>query len=184
MPLSAINEVQIDYQVDASDMGPLIATLIDEHKERRVDSDDPALRERIGAEVAIAKEGGAFRKAIMNIGQLTPFTCPECHGALVMLQEGQMNRYRCHTGHAFSESALLDGVMETTEDMLWQTLRSMEEAVMVLQHMARHLEEAGATSHAGSYYAKAKEIEARSRAFQEVVLKQEGRRAHERLVGE
>jgi two-component system, chemotaxis family, protein-glutamate methylesterase/glutaminase len=58
-------------------------------------------------EVQIASENNAFQKGIMEVGTLTPFTCPECHGALVRIAEGKMSRFRCHTGPAYTDSALL-----------------------------------------------------------------------------
>ena len=42
-------------------------------------------------------------------GPLSPYTCPECHGVLVQLQDGDFTRFRCHTGHAYSPSSILGG---------------------------------------------------------------------------
>jgi two-component system chemotaxis response regulator CheB len=73
-----------------------------------------------------------------QLGTPTPFTCPECHGVLLQVSEGLLSRFRCHTGHAYSDSALLSAVMETTGDMMWQVIRSFEEVVMLLTHIGQH----------------------------------------------
>jgi len=47
------------------------------------------------------------------------FTCPECHGFLVSIKDGERSGFRCHTGHAFCADALLASVTESIEDSLW-----------------------------------------------------------------
>lgn len=77
--------------------------------------------------------------AIMNMGELTPFTCPACHGTLVRLTEGNILRFRCHTGHAYTASALLDELSQFVEDILWQAVRVTEEKAMLEKNIAGHL---------------------------------------------
>lgn len=83
--------------------------------------------ERLALEVNIATSDNAFERGIMDLGDMAPFTCPSCNGALVRLKEENRVRYRCHTGHAFSASALLAGISESVEDKLWQAMRGLEE---------------------------------------------------------
>jgi two-component system chemotaxis response regulator CheB len=90
----------------------------------------------------------------------------------VKLREGKSTRYRCHTGHAFTHSALLDGIMEHTGKMLWQVIRSMEEGVMLLDQMAQHMREEGNPRRATVYSKNARELEKRSKVFHEITLKQ------------
>jgi two-component system, chemotaxis family, protein-glutamate methylesterase/glutaminase len=174
---NALSQVEVDYTLPAREIGPLLSRLLAEPPIEAV-KDEPDLRKRLKIELAIAVEGGAFQKGVMEIGELTPFTCPECHGVLVKLTEEARTRYRCHTGHAYTDSALLDGVMESTGDMLWQVMRGFEEAVMVVEHMAEHLRVAGDVDRAAVYAERARELEARSRLFHELVLQ------HRRLSGE
>lgn len=172
MPLSAMAQVQVDYQKPAADSGPLLVQL--SAAARRDGSDgDTSLRKRLAKELEIAREGGAFQKGIMEDGALTPFTCPECAGALVQLNEDAMTRYRCHTGHAYSDSALLEGVMEATGHMLWKVMRSLEEGVMLVKHMGARIKDAGDADRAAVYFAEARELEQRSKVFHDLVLKHE-----------
>ena len=59
-----------------------------------------------------------------KIGEISAFTCPSCNGALWELQEGNLTRYRCHTGHAFSAESLLAEQSESIEDALFAGLRA------------------------------------------------------------
>jgi two-component system chemotaxis response regulator CheB len=181
MPLTALEQVRVDYTLPAGEIGPLLGRLAATAARAR-SAEDSALRERVRIEMEIAAEGAAFQKGIMDLGELTQFTCPECHGVLVRLKEDKMTRYRCHTGHAYSDSSLLEDVMETTGEMLWQVMRSMEEAVMLLQHLGRHMKEEGAEQRAEVFQAKARELEARSRVLHDAVLHHESL-STEKLVG-
>lgn len=177
MPLSAIDQVDVDFTSPASQIGPLVGRLAAETRPAAAVV-DIALRERLHTELEIAAEDSAFQKGVMDIGELTPFTCPECHGVLVKLKEDKMTRYRCHTGHAYSDSALLQDVMEHTEELLSQVMRSMEEGVMLLQHMAQHMAHAGKIDRAKILREKAAELEGRSKIMQHQVL------THEMLSGD
>jgi two-component system, chemotaxis family, protein-glutamate methylesterase/glutaminase len=68
--------------------------------------------------------------------------------------------------------------MESTGEMLWQVIRSLEESVMLLTHMGQHLQEAGDKDRAEIFFSKAKELEKRSSTFHNAVL------SHESLSGD
>ncbi|HWE03975.1 MAG TPA: chemotaxis protein CheB [Tepidisphaeraceae bacterium] len=177
MPRSALEHVEVDYNLPSTEIGALLGRLANERPPTGVDVESN-IKTRMGTESKVAAEGGAFQKGIMDLGALTPFTCPECHGALVRIAEGKMSRFRCHTGHAYTDSALLEAVMESTGGMLWQVIRSLEESAMLLTHMGRHLEEAGDTGRAKLFLEKAKVLEKRSSTFHADVL------SHESLSGD
>jgi two-component system chemotaxis response regulator CheB len=176
MPLSASEQVNVDYSLPAAEIGPVIGRLT-QMRAASLEA-DPEVRQRVETELAIAREGGAFQKGIMDIGELTPFTCPECHGVLVRLKEDRMTRYRCHTGHGYSDSALLGAVTQSTGEHLWQVMRSFEEAVMLVEHMGRHIENGGDAARAGIFFTKARELEQRSKMLHEAVQN------HESLSGD
>jgi two-component system, chemotaxis family, protein-glutamate methylesterase/glutaminase len=177
MPRSALEYVEADYTVPSIEIGALLGRLVNETSGTEV-AVEPDLAERIAIEVTIAAKNNAFERGIMNLGTLTPFTCPECHGALVKIAEGKMSRFRCHTGHGYTDSSLLEAVMESTGEMLWQVMRSLEEGVMLLSHMGEHLKEAGDSRRAKTFFAKGRELEARAKTFHEAVLH------HESLSGD
>ena len=106
---------------------------------------------------------------IFSYGTLSPYTCPECHGVLTMLREGSLARFRCHTGHAYSVDTLLAAVTETIEDNLYSTMRSMEEAIILLNHLGDHFAEANQPKLAALYFQKAQESQGRADLVRQAV---------------
>jgi two-component system chemotaxis response regulator CheB len=64
-------------------------------------------------------------------GEPSPYACPDCNGAMWQVQEGQLERYRCRVGHAFSEADLVISKAETLENALWAAMRSLEESASI-----------------------------------------------------
>jgi two-component system chemotaxis response regulator CheB len=124
-------------------------------------------------ELTIAKQGGGFELGIIDKGKLTPFTCPDCHGALTQLIEGKLIRYRCHTGHAYTVSALLSEVTESVESMLYQSMRGLEETQMLLQNLGHHFAEDLQQTVAALFFRKADETGHQARIVHESILKHE-----------
>ncbi len=177
MPRSAMDYVKIDYKLPSSEIGSLLARLT-KKAVPPAEVGNKEVLQRMELEMQIATANNAFQRGIMKAGELTPFTCPECHGALVRIVEGKMSRFRCHTGHAYSDSALLEAVMESTGEMVWQVIRSYEEGVMLLNHMADHLHAAGDHERSDIFREKANDLEERSKLFHAAVLR------HESLSGD
>lgn len=69
-------------------------------------------------------------------GPPTGFTCPECRGPLWEHKEGQLVRYRCRVGHAYSEEAMVDSQNSTVEAALWTALEVLEERAELLNRIA------------------------------------------------
>jgi two-component system, chemotaxis family, protein-glutamate methylesterase/glutaminase len=177
MPLNALSHVEIDHCVRVAEIGPLLLDLTKTRAERARLANEAELKQ-IEIEVRIASSANAFQEGIMEVGELTPFTCPECHGALVQLLEGKLRKFRCHTGHAYSASALLAGVTAAVGEMLWQVTRGLEECVMLLESSGKNYTDTGREDVAEQFYGKARETEQRAKTLQTTAL------AHEHLSEE
>ena len=55
---------------------------------------------------------------------------------MVAVVEGSIRRFRCHTGHGFSEGALIEQSLAKIEQTLWWALAQMEEAQILLGEIA------------------------------------------------
>jgi two-component system chemotaxis response regulator CheB len=139
MPRNVLDYVEVDFSVPVVEMGDLIQSLL-EKPANVVSTITEREMKRLKMEVIIATRDNAFEMGIMEMGELTPFTCPECHGALVRLVEGSLIRFRCHTGHAFTASSLLANLTKSIEETLWAGMRGLEEATMLLNGIADHFE--------------------------------------------
>jgi len=174
MPQNAIREVEVDHVVPLEAMGELLVGILDEKKNRpRVAVADDSNSRRLEMEIGIAAENNALELGVMDFGELTPYTCPECHGVLSALREGDMTRFRCHTGHAFTSDSLLASVTENIEDSLWSAIRGVDESIILLNHMGDHFAEANQPKLAAVFFRKAKEAQTRNELIRTVVMSHE-----------
>lgn len=142
MPLNAMEYTEIDHILDSDQIAPILVTLsgLIAPLTNQISFEEQKLLE---IEIAIATHGNAFKMGIMEMGEMTPFTCPECHGALTKLQQGRLIRYRCHTGHAYTVSALLSEVTSTIEAKMYETQKGLEEATILLKQISTHFKDDG-----------------------------------------
>jgi len=171
MPRHAIREVKVDYIVPADEIAGLLVRLSGEQVET---SGSEMEKEDLNKlEINIAAEDSAFENGIMNFGDPSPFSCPDCHGVLFKLQEGERERYRCHTGHAFSADSLLSMITENIETSLWNAMRGVEESIILLNHLGAHLAENGQINLSALYFKKAFEAKERIAKLRETVMSEE-----------
>jgi two-component system chemotaxis response regulator CheB len=176
MPRSALEYVDADYRLHSQEIGPLLIQLTQEpatQAEITGHDLDEDMR-RLAIETQVAAGVNLPEKTILELGPLTPFTCPECRGSLVKITEGNLLRFRCHTGHGFSAAAMLEGLTETINDLIWQTTRGVQEASMLLEHIGRHLQENGGSAEADRFLAKARELNQQASRFQRIAIGHEG----------
>ena len=167
MPENAIRVVNIDHSVGVPELPALLVRLSKEPVNENV---NVMQDEQTKREIEIAAEESALQKNILSFGVLSPFTCPECHGVLSRLQNDNIIRYRCHTGHAYTVDALMAALTEKIEDSLYNAIRAMDESVMLLNHLGDHYAEANQPKLAALYFKKAKEAYERSQPVRKTVL--------------
>lgn len=159
MPENAMREVKIDYCAGVSEMPAILVRLA---KEPMTQNAVAMKDEQTKREIQIAAEERALEKGILQFGELSPYTCPECHGVLSRLTNENIIRYRCHTGHAYSADTLMAAITEKIEDGLYSAIRGMDESIMLLNHLGDHYAEANQPKLAAVYFKKAKEAQERS----------------------
>ncbi len=172
MPRSVLEYVEVDYLLRVSQMGDLLYQL---SKQQAVEKQllTETEEQRWQREINIASQKNAFDMGVTKLGKPSLLTCPECSGALVEVKEGKITRYRCHTGHAFTSSALLAGVTKSVEENLWQVVRGLEEAFMILDKAAAQFTQSGNTDDAHKFSSKAAQVRNRSRKIQSLIAEQE-----------
>jgi two-component system chemotaxis response regulator CheB len=163
MPLNALEHTEADYKLPVDKVGDLVARLVREEAAPvpAVASDED---EKTRLEVKIAEGADALEANVMRFGELSPFTCPECRGVLTMLKEGSIVRFRCHTGHAVSTSTLLHETTEIIEQKLWDSVRALDETIMLLNTLGEQLARDGNTHAAEQCFDKAREMDERADA--------------------
>jgi two-component system chemotaxis response regulator CheB len=160
MPTNALLEVDVDHVLPAAELGPLLARLTHERVRGTVSS-----HERDVAEV-----GGHGLRGTPPPGDLRPFVCPECGGALWERQPTAAARFRCHVGHAFTTrtlTALQDGRLE---QVLWTALRSLEEHASLRRQLAGRALRGGLAAMADTYHRQARRSEERADVLRAILV--------------
>lgn len=153
MPLSVLDNVQVDHRESLSKMGVLLSEIITntDPKEVEVPYDikvETAIDQRISTRV---EDMTQFEKTEIN--------CPDCGGGLYITQKDHPTHYRCHVGHSYTDRELLIRLSEVMESTFWTSLRMMEERRALLLKLAKKDAERGYATTAGRHQAKAKEME-------------------------
>jgi two-component system chemotaxis response regulator CheB len=170
MPKAALQAVAVDYCVPSIEMGALLAHLV--NKAIPVQEVNPVSK-KMDIEVGIAREDNGLEMGIMKLGELSPYTCPECHGVLLQLKEGSLLRFRCHTGHAYSLNTLLAEVTQSIEESLWDGIRTIEASEMLMLHTAKHLREMNEHEAADLLLQKAEDAKRRANLVRQAVMRNE-----------
>jgi two-component system chemotaxis response regulator CheB len=176
MPENAIREVAVDHIVPVAEMPKLLVTTLNQKSKVpvvRPATDADSESRQLKVEIDIAAEDAALQIGIMNFGELTPYTCPDCHGVLSEFIDGRMRRFRCHTGHAFTADSLLATVTENIENSLWSAIRGVDESIILLNHMGDHFAEINEPRLAAVYFRKAKDAQKRNDVIRQVVFSHE-----------
>ena len=90
---------------------------------------------------------------------ISSITCPECHGSMQEIVDGEFVRYRCHTGHAFTLEALGALQADAWERALYNAYRAQQERAMLVGRMADEARARGA--------ATAEQLQQRARSYEE-----------------
>ena len=131
MPQNVLQNVEVDYSVSIEEMTYILLDLYAQEECKPT-----AVPEDIKLETSIALRMTSSADDIVRLGELTPFTCPDCGGTLARIMEGNLVRYRCYTGHAFTEKALELEQIKGMEESLWVAIRILEERKNLLNTMA------------------------------------------------
>ncbi len=138
MPQNALQNVQVDHVLSVAEMGAKLPDLVGEQTPLPAPVPD-----RMAAETQMGLHGRALDNGVLNLGELSPNACPECHGSLVEIREGSIARYRCHTGHSYSLRTLLAETELAIERSLWSAVRAIEERSFLLRTMEGRAREEG-----------------------------------------
>lgn len=135
MPNSVLQTVEVDYKVSVNEMGYILSDLFS--RESCIETEAPA---DVKLEAQIAKRMSSSMEDQEQLGDLTHLTCPDCGGVLVKVINDAVPRYRCYTGHTFTEKILEQEQLRGIEDSLWVAIRMLEERRNLLLNMTRQEE--------------------------------------------
>lgn len=125
MPRSAVENVMVDYVMPVSEMGDLLVRLSKEI----VQEGEKPVNEEMEIETDVVEMDEDALQDPTRPGTPSVFACPDCGGVLWEIEEGDLFRFRCRVGHAFSSDTLLFAQNEALEEALWTALRAWKRAL-------------------------------------------------------
>ncbi len=154
MPLSVLNNMEVDYCISLSKMGDAVLEIIQTEPKEIAAPADVIIESEIAERVVIDYE------SVKKLGEKSIYACPDCGGGLWSIdKKNGPDRYRCHIGHSYSETDLVDKQGEILESTLWTALRIMEERRTLLKKMEQDNSKKGLSKMAESYQEKGENIQ-------------------------
>lgn len=167
MPRSAIENVDnIDYILPLAEIPNLLVSLVNTSL---TSQEDPALPD-VEYEADIAELDMAALNKDEKPGTPSSYACPDCGGTLWELEEGNLLRFRCRTGHAFSVETLMAKQSDALEDALWMALRALEEKSSLTHRMASRMRERNHLLSAERLDAEVLEVEEQATVIRNILL--------------
>jgi two-component system, chemotaxis family, protein-glutamate methylesterase/glutaminase len=170
MPLSAIQNVEVDHIVRSGEMAPVLVQATE--------------RTKMGEETTRPTKMPASADRDISLASETPdkldgppslFSCPECGGTLWELAEGGSFRFRCHTGHGFTPDSLLSGQNGNVEQALWSAVRLFQERATLHRKLAGQMSGKGLARIGRQYEEQAQEEESRSITLRQLLRPEVGK---------
>src|SRR5579885_104823 len=154
MPVNALNRLRPDHVVTLAAMPRLLASLVTQPAGAPM-----AVPESIEFEVAVAKGAHSTIAEMDRIGKRSALACPDCHGAMSEIDEGELVRYRCHVGHTYTAELLSVALDEHLRRAISSALRALEERRTLTRRLQAQAEQSHQPRIAASWAARAEEIE-------------------------
>jgi len=140
MPASALDYVQVDHCVSLREIAPLLSQLA---RQPALDESTFPISPDLAPEARIAAMDISAIENPERPGILTGVTCPKCNGPLWKIHDGNLLRFRCRVGHAYTAETVLAGKETALEDALWAALNTLEESAQISRAMAQRAQERG-----------------------------------------
>ena len=123
MPRSALNTVDIDFCLPLAQIADVLVQLVAGK----------------ATDIIESPNGGTHMDEHTDIdhstteapGQQIPLNCPECNGPMYETKEGELARFQCFVGHAFSPESLSEEHTEALERALWTAMRKLKERTVL-----------------------------------------------------
>jgi two-component system, chemotaxis family, protein-glutamate methylesterase/glutaminase len=167
MSLSAIAHVEVDHVLQLSAIGPLLVQLA--HEATAAEGSYPIPKD-LEMETKLAAMDMSAMHNGEHVGTPSVFSCPECGGVLWELHDGNLLRFRCRVGHAYSVDSVLIGQSEAVEEALWTALKTLEESVSLSCRLAKDAHEMGKVWLARRFDEKMKKTERNAELIRKVLM--------------
>jgi two-component system, chemotaxis family, protein-glutamate methylesterase/glutaminase len=169
MPASVIQHVKPDHVASVQELARHIIRLVSEPV------DDSRLSESNMIEKEIKADEFDIEtiKSEDRLGKPSAFSCPECSGVLWEIQDGDLVRYRCRVGHAFSPDSMQQGQMEEIESALWLAVKTLQESITLSKKLMERASQRSLTSVAAHWEERIKTAEEKIEVLRRILMMSE-----------
>ena len=165
MPANALQHVAVDHVLPAAAMGGVLARLATEP------APEPPGPAPTDMKVEVEMENFSLDAVeSSHPGEPSGFSCPDCDGVLWAIQDGDLERFRCRVGHAWSPESLLTQQSEALGAALWIALRSLEERAALARRLAEPARRRGHNITASRFEEQATEAQQAARVVRNQLL--------------
>ncbi len=168
MPRSALESVAVDHSLPVVEIAGLLDRLA--RQPVQVASEDDPVTYRIRKESEIAAFDLDAIEDEDRPGRPSTFGCPDCGGALWELQDGDLVRFRCRVGHAWTANGLLAEQSDGIETALWTALRALEERAALCKRVAERMRDRGMETSAVRFQQQASDSRYRAAVLRQVLI--------------
>jgi two-component system chemotaxis response regulator CheB len=120
MPQNALTFVDADYVLPVAEIAPRLVSL----SQRAVAREDP-----------MEQRSEPVEEVPLVENQASGLACPECHGALWEVREGELLEYRCRIGHLYSPETLMHHLTTRSIEEVESAYRALAEEVSMAEKM-------------------------------------------------
>lgn len=166
MPEAALTMFSPDHVTGLADMPALFRRLVNKPQGRLAEPSADLIYE-----VELAKGGNGSMSQLDRMGERSLLACPDCHGVMWEIKEGDLTRYRCHVGHAYTAELMSLALDETLRRALSSGLRALDERIALARKLHDQSRDAGRIHLAESWRRKLVESEQEAEILRDAIRK-------------
>jgi len=130
MPLTALKRARPDHIAPLEKLPTLLESLV-----HQPTGEPRPVPKTVRYEVEIARSGRESMDDMDRIGRRSVLSCPDCGGVMWEIDEGNLTRYRCHVGHAYTDELMHLAVDEGVRRALASALRALDERAALVSKL-------------------------------------------------
>ncbi|MBV8567823.1 MAG: chemotaxis protein CheB [Methylobacteriaceae bacterium] len=166
MPATALSRSKPDHVVGLVGMLALLERLALQPAGKAM-----PVPEAVKYEVEVARSGHSSMRSMDRIGRRSVLACPDCHGVMWEIDEGDLIRYRCHVGHAYTAELMSLALDENLRRALASALRALDERTALAQKLYRDAHDSGRERAAQSWVTKVQEFEEQASVIRDSMMR-------------
>ncbi|MDQ4099741.1 MAG: chemotaxis protein CheB [Chloroflexota bacterium] len=133
MPASAKRYVAVDAACCLAEIPPMLTRLA---LQPVPDDEEWPMPENLELETGISRLDPEALSRAHELGSPSTNTCPACGGVLMEYFDGDLLRFRCQVGHAYSRESMFAMETKSLDRSLWAAYRALEERVVLSERLA------------------------------------------------